>query len=1659
VPATRKRRLSAAAPTRRLAHEKLWVSDDHKFLRKEFGLEIIYSTVSDQYCQDNNLDITTFAGTAVDTKFGLLDGSDFKGICKDVCDELATFFTANPPKDDRWKMCEDIKITADDTDDFALCGYTREECESLCTDIPECAGFDYHKTVERCWLNNVTATGPGTCPDIRNGLDHDLVTKVYADACQVTIEGTPQADGVYVQGAPPAMLPNGASELVFALPGTGKKIIYGDALPSFWAVMDGPTVLYAVADAFVRTPTTITPATSPKPYPGGPLMRANGYEWSAWRSSGLFNATCPDLGITVGFHCLQDEMCQTFGYCMLSSERLTVELETFRDGEDLVAPICEIAEALEKAPGNNITNGSAVIKQMIGAYTPKVVADTDRLEYVIDMTAFRHTADGHYLHQELFRDGSSFRIRVRDLGIGTAFDMGVISMFDAYAGELSADYMAPTGFTPWVTDVMRFELFDEIGLPIPAGTVTFDMYLPMHSEKTPVILFVKSAAGWGVPSYELKPQPLHPEPGWYEVTLPFSDGSYINKYGDRKKLGYCNALEVAGAMDFDDCPTSVCEENAVCVNQFGKPYTCECLPGWKLVGTHCVATEWTEPKMTMLHIENDSPLTNGWRVQEVKLYSDTECKSEMIDHTAYGMGPNGWSWRMFNDAYLPMNNYVPAGADTNLLCKSCNGCSAEGSFGPAVDADSSAFCVPRKKCLELCAAAADCMSIDMHEYLPRCFLNQQTGQLWTPSTTAEDVHYEYWEKQPVVSVTASSSFEWHPAGLVNDGSMNSEWWSETFRKGPFQEYLDFSLTQIGAPKAIKVFEALPVDKMRVSLALSGRPESLDVPGMSHVQHAESGMEVEDRTKFTVTTIVSAEGGPAQCVPLTCGEPMFFATPTDKLASFEDVPSPCHCKQMCLDHVDEGCRSWLYYDERDTNYYTDMATHGHMYCTLYTVAPSAHKPKKMSQWAMSGGVDLVLFGLSPETAPVGSFALTVKAAGLPAQSSKQRIKVVMSSCAEDPVAEAVGLSCSSPYVCHPQPSAVEAEAVSWTIDMLPKASTAIYKVCYCAGVCYSAGQWTMVPGTLTVPPATVTFTAPPALTAYSDPFTLKFSTGLAKVAILPAFGGLECSDWDGSDGYGQTASGIKAEVLGGVTLTHKTTIVSASYGSYKVCGLTGTGANTAIFDVPSLADGPYLVLQSTDADAVRTAGIFRNSVALSTPVGATVTLKIPGAEMDWESFKFSSIAIGAKGAVCGTGVYLDEMLHDVNVSYTDSTTTELGFPMTVPADVKPGKYPICLCTEGNFDANVTFVKSLENRTAMPTPYTVSLAATCAFSQLAGDLVITRRVHVGKDFVLDPMDANAAQVSLEITGSDLDYTKDRIMVINCQDTCGRAEPSEYVFPKEGTFLEALAVNDKSYSGELPVADPYTVDGMYTEYADRYCRLNNIMTGAELITQNLCYPKCSNGCMGDACFCDGFYQGFDTEESAALCLPRVECEHLCTLLGDACFGIDMHESNNRCFLNGPGCAAQLTAGSSLVPGVAEGLGYDTSYSFLVKSELPSRQLQEVQVNWASSARGDLVLRPGVSTTYNLRFSDLMFTSAGRFKVCFCDSEHGPCKSTSDFAVEIGYAHVSGVHCLLTVPKLRATKCYQQYYGGLSCSADLPVAPVDAPAYPSSYGTFPSP
>merc|ERR1719271_612227 len=230
VPPSRKRRLSGpgAGPVRRLAHEKLWVSDAHKFLRKETGLELFYSTTSDAYCRANNVDITLLP-TAVDTQFTKNGRTLSQNLCSAVCPKTGAVATVCNGND------LDIDVSDPDTTNFALCGYTREECEDICTAITECSGFDITTTQSKVTLANG---------------NEDLVP----------IERTPEADGTYFQASPPAVLPNNYGENLFLLPGTTKKLEFGVSLPSLWAVVDDSTVLYAIA-------AKLTPAGAPAKLP------------------------------------------------------------------------------------------------------------------------------------------------------------------------------------------------------------------------------------------------------------------------------------------------------------------------------------------------------------------------------------------------------------------------------------------------------------------------------------------------------------------------------------------------------------------------------------------------------------------------------------------------------------------------------------------------------------------------------------------------------------------------------------------------------------------------------------------------------------------------------------------------------------------------------------------------------------------------------------------------------------------------------------------------------------------------------------------------------------------------------------------------------------------------------------------------------------------------------------------------------------------------------------------------------------------------------------------------------------------------------------------------------------------------------------------------
>jgi hypothetical protein len=101
--------------------------------------------------------------------------------------------------------------------------------------------------------------------------------------------------------------------------------------------------------------------------------------------------------------------------------------------------------------------------------------------------------------------------------------------------------------------------------------------------------------------------------------------------------------------------------------------------------------------------------------------------------------------------------------------------------------------------------------------------------------------------------------------------------------------------------------------------------------------------------------------------------------------------------------------------------------------------------------------------------------------------------------------------------------------------------------------------------------------------------------------------------------------------------------------------------------------------------------------------------------------------------------------------------------------------------------------------------------------------------------------------------------------------------------------------------------------------------------------------------------------------------------------------------------------------------------------------------------------VVDKGVSWDEILRFVNITFETGGKFKACFCDKDtlaSGKyCKSASDYKVEIGTVHVSGISCLVAEAKFQRGTCVEQFHGGLRCyqgtapTITVPPEPTPAP------------
>jgi hypothetical protein len=308
---------------------------------------------------------------------------------------------------------------------------------------------------------------------------------------------------------------------------------------------------------------------------------------------------------------------------------------------------------------------------------------------------------------------------------------------------------------------------------------------------------------------------------------------------------------------------------------------------------------------------------------------------------------------------------------------------------------------------------------------------------------------------------------------------------------------------------------------------------------------------------------------------------------------------------------------------------------------------------------------------------------------------------------------------------------------------------------------------------------------------------------------------------------------------------------------------------------------------------------------------------------------------------------------------------------------------------------------------------------------GTVSVTTRPYVGVDYVVTPGEST----SFEITGDALDYMTDRVMVVDCVGTCGVSGPAKGV-KQPGVavspYMDRPAMAEPDAFAEVPL---HVGDWSTTKKSmGMYCPGNLLpIEMGTLADKHRCYPKCyANTCSGDNCFCSGYEGGYDTAESSSICLDVEQCTDLCAQT-PGCTSVDMHTTKNRCFLNTGEC-------TTLHPDKDYNVWYKVMDMNTRRTMDRGRSLSAAQVRELIAGED-----PGVSWNQMLRFDAVEFTTGGEFKLCFCDrtllASGAICNQATDYKIEVGKVHATGLECLLTNPKMQRGTCVPQTYGGLRC------------------------
>jgi hypothetical protein len=826
-----------------------------------------------------------------------------------------------------------------------------------------------------------------------------------------------------------------------------------------------------------------------------------------------FPALCPAKG-TLDPVCRTVPLCPAQTVCVLTETRFLDELAMRRGDIPLASPIAKAAPFLRET-----YLGSKPQVLVTGTRLDALVDHRQLLPEVTPLSVLARAAPGATAVRLTPSDGAFTVLTV----VSALESKGVEAL-----GHLGCQYHQHARLTPWKTDVLRVEVFDENFKPAKVARE-----VQVHAPGVETLIIVKYSHGSCGPEVVLGPaEPLGD--GWFSF-MAMSGADYI------------------GADDMRECEMDYCDKNAKCEERLAEVPKCSCIPPWGGNGLTCALESGYYDGLSLSLKTTYPGLGARWdtRVERIAgkaTYTSTATGMYLTysaEHSAWIIGPKEGEFfpavlMAVTDVFDPSDIPGPWKAFNETLVHEAD------LVGTAEEVEAATGMFPGIESM------VENVTTSFGFTLLYAYRANVTGT-WVPipDRLAFSRGFSYGWQQFVISPAAPVEFGWRvsevelfrdpecnskldtsyianvevsglfpvpdwpkrglpDAEFLMDGDKSTSWWTLQFANAgtgvpkhdkDLQSHTGASWISFFVEAGVECVRVTQVkghaaSKLRLQRKTSPTAECGEGCVKAGLYLAYAPMHPDSSSYATADVWKKPMGVD---VRITCGVEDFqlfgellfggeesegykpqtadagaFRVPR---GMFRNVPTPCSCQQLCIEHMESGCASWKWYREtqhcilqkpfdQSSAQTWSAAARNPSVCTGPSCGRGWHDSLGLTYAGWTSGMTGLIVRGAEIAAPDsnGERKLTVRGLslgvdGIKSRANEQRAKLVDGTDCRAPVAEGVyGIACTSPQLCAPAPMETTAFEASWGVRIRDSSRPRKLGVCYCTFDCDEYLMW-------------------------------------------------------------------------------------------------------------------------------------------------------------------------------------------------------------------------------------------------------------------------------------------------------------------------------------------------------------------------------------------------------------------------------------------------------------------------------------------------------------------------------------------------------------------------------------------------------------------------